>query len=513
MAESENGSIALEMYNISKLYAGTVALENVCFSVKKGELHGIIGKNGAGKSTLVDIMSGIIPPTRGEIRVNGHVYKSMTPSVAKKEFISIITQEPQVVNDCTVMENLFMPLYKDGQPIIPWNELNKRAAAVMEQGGFPIDVTQPVGDLSVSEKQILLVIKACYVENANIIIMDEVSASLSQHDEQTLHRIARERIAAGKTVILISHRTDELLKMCDRVTVLRNGHNAGTAEVKDLTMESLAALIVGNSNYDKEMLPHAAIDKDAPIVFEAKHITSYGKYRDFSIQLRRGEIVGIAGLRGAGRTELFKSIVGLDRIDEGKILIDGAEKRYHAPSEAIKDGVVYLAEEREREGLISIASIKHNLTIGIFKTISQNGIFRKKTENSKVDELIDVLSVKAYTREQEIQQLSGGNKQKVLVGKVMAQKPRVCFLDEPTRGVDIEAKESMLHTINEEMRKDSAILISSPGVEDLIKVCDRIVVLFEGRTVGEFDKSEFDEKRIYQMMQGEILEGSEVQVS
>jgi ABC-type sugar transport system ATPase subunit len=509
MEKTSEDSIALEMFNISKLFAGTVALENVCFSVRKGELHGIIGKNGAGKSTLVDIMSGIIPPTRGEIRVNGHVYKSMTPIVAKKEFISIITQEPQVVNDCTVMENLFMPLYEAGKAYVQWNELNKKAAVIMEKGGFPIDVTQPVCDLSISEKQILLVIKACYVEHANIIIMDEVSASLSQRDEQILHNIIRERIAAGKTVILISHRTDELLHMCDRVTVLRDGHNVGTEDVKDLTMESLAALIVGNTDYDKAILAHNEIDPNTPIVFEARNLTSYGKYKDISLSLRKGEVVGVAGLRGAGRTELFKSLVGLIRIDEGKFYIDGVEKRYRAPSEAIRDGVVYLAEEREREGLISIASIKHNLTIGIFKSISRSGIIQKKKENNKADKLIDILHVKAYAREQEIQQLSGGNKQKVLVGKVMAQKPRVCLLDEPTRGVDIEAKESMLHTINEEMRKDSAILISSPGVEDLIKICDRIVVLFGGKIIGEFDKSEFDEQRIYQAMQGEILKKNE----
>ncbi|MEG1884376.1 MAG: sugar ABC transporter ATP-binding protein [Clostridia bacterium] len=506
MAEVSDDSIALEMYNISKLYAGTIALENVCFSVRKGELHGIIGKNGAGKSTLVDIMSGIILPTRGEIHVNGHIYKSMTPSIAKKELISIITQEPQVVNDCTVMENLFMPMYEKGRLTVAWKELNRRAVEIMEHGGFPVDVTQPVGDLSVSEKQILLVVKACYIENANIIIMDEVSASLSQRDEQILHNIVRERIAAGKTVILISHRTNELLHMCDRVTVLRDGHNVGTADVKDLTMESLAALIVGNTDYDRMVLPHESIAPDAPIVFEARNLTSYGRYQNVNIKLRKGEIVGIAGLRGAGRTELFKSLVGLGWIDEGKVFVDGIEKRYRAPSEAIRDGVVYLAEEREREGLVNIASIKQNLTIGIFNSVSKGGVIQKKLEDKTVDGLIDVLRVKAYTREQEIQQLSGGNKQKVLVGKIMAQKPRVCFLDEPTRGVDIEAKDSMLHTINEEMRKDSAILISSPGVEDLIKICDRIIVLFNGKIIGEFDKDQFDEKAIYQVMQGEILQ-------
>jgi len=321
----------------------------------------------------------------------------------------------------------------------------------------------------------------------------------------------RDRIEAGKTVILISHRTDELLNMCDRVTVLRDGHNVGTEDVKELTMASLAALIVGNVDYDKILLEHDSIDQSAPIVFEAKNLTSYGKYQDINIKLHKGEIVGVAGLRGAGRTELFKSLVGLDRIDEGKVYIEGVEKRYHAPSEAMRDGVVYLAEEREREGLVPIASIKHNLTIGIYDSVSKNGVISKKVENETTDELIDILRVKAYTRDQEIQQLSGGNKQKVLVGKVMAQKPKVCFLDEPTRGVDIEAKESMLHTINEEMRKDSAILISSPGVEDLIKICDRIVVLFNGKIIGEFDKSEFDERTIYQVMQGEIIKNCEGQ--
>ena len=510
MTNPVDQSIALEMFNISKLYAGTVALDNVSFSVKKGELHGIIGKNGAGKSTLVDIMSGIIPPTRGEIRINGHVYKAMTPSVAKEERISIITQEPQVVSDCTVTENLFMPLYHKGKGTIPWKELDQKAAKIMAEEGFPIDVNLPVSDLSISEKQILLVIKACYVENANIIIMDEVSASLSQRDEQILYSIIHERIAAGKTIIFISHRTAELLHLCDRVTVLRDGHNVGSANVRDLTMATLAGLIVGNMDYDSTILPHQPVEPDAPVVFEACGLTSYGKYKNVCLKLRKGEIVGIAGLRGAGRTEFFKSIVGLDRIDEGKVLINGVEKRYKTPSDAMGDGVVYLAEERESEGLITISSIKSNLTISIYDRISRAGVIHSKSENIFVDELIKVLGVKAYSREQEIQQLSGGNKQKVLVGKVMARKPLVCFLDEPTRGVDIEAKESMLHTINEEMRKDSAILISSPGVEDLIKICDSILVLFEGKITGRFEKQDFDEKAIYQVMQGEILEKYEV---
>jgi ABC-type sugar transport system ATPase subunit len=465
--------IAFELKHITKLYAGTVALEDVSISVNKGEVHGIIGKNGAGKSTLVGILSGIIPPTMGEILVNGHSFRHLNPITAKKHHISIITQEPQVISESSVAENLFMPEYLNGWQIIPWAELAQRSNMVLEAVGFPIDPALKVRELSISEKQLLLVIKSCYVENADIIIMDEVSASLTKKDENTLYGIIRERSQAGKTVIFISHHTSELLHVCDKVTVLRDGHSVGCYACSELDMPKLAALIVGDSDYDAAAATSVKSIERGELLFELKNFTNYGKFQDINLRLYKGEIVGLAGLRGSGRTELFKSIVGIDSHDHGAIFLKSKERRYRSPAGAQADGVMYMPEEREAEGLIPISSIKKNLTISILPRVSKMGLISSRLENTKADSLIRTLDIKAFSHDQNINQLSGGNKQKVLVGKIMAHNPLVCLLDEPTRGVDVGAKDSILNTINEEMRLNSSVLLSSPGVDDLLKICDR----------------------------------------
>lgn len=501
--------IALELRHITKLYAGTVALEDVSLTIHRGEVHGLIGKNGAGKSTLVGVMSGIVTPSSGEILVNGHSFAALSPVMAKRQHISIITQEPQVVEEITVAENFFMPYY-GGRQVIDWREMSRRASDILEKAGFPMDVSTRMRDLSISERQLLLVIKACYVERADIIIMDEVSASLSQKDQGILYQIIEQLIGQNKTVIFISHHTEELLRVCDRVTVIRDGHSVGSVGKENLDMKKLAALIVGDTNYDELVMEDLSSMVCEEETFRLQDFTRYGAFQDINLTLHRGEIVGLAGLRGSGRTEIFKSIIGIDPHDKGSVVLQGKERRYSSPAAACDDGVLYLAEEREAEGLVSMASIKENITVSILPKLSRFGILNHKEENRWADELIRTLDIKAVSRDQEIGQLSGGNKQKVLVAKIMAHTPLVCLLDEPTRGVDIEAKEGILSTINRELRKQSCVLISSPGVEDLIKICDRILVLYEGRIIDQFVRGEFSEQDIYRAMQGEIIHNSEV---
>ena len=507
------GETVLEMRGITKLYAGTVALHDVNFSVERGEVHGLIGKNGAGKSTLVSILSGIIQPSSGEIIVNGNSFSSFTPIIAKRNKISIITQEPQTIAEGTVMENLFMPIYNDHKKMIDWNALRQKAHEILTKAGLPIEPDYYVRDLSISAQQLMLVVKTCYVEDADIIIMDEVSASLTQADSVLLYRIIEDRVKAGKTVIFISHHTKELLNVCDRVTVLRDGKAVGTHKVSELDLQKIAALIVGKTAESAEFSGHrnVKIDRTKEPLFELRDFTRHGKFADIFLKVYEGEIVGIAGLRGAGRTEIFKSIVGADRFDVGQILYRGKSKRYKTPEAAIKDGIVYMAEEREREGLIPIASIKSNMSISVLDRISSGGIISAGKENTMVDELMKHLDVKAFSREQEINQLSGGNKQKVMVGKVIAQKPVVCLLDEPTRGVDIDAKESILHSIDEGMREGSCVILSSPGIDDLMKICDRIVILYGGRIIDEFQRGEYDEETIYRATQGEVIHKEEAE--
>ena len=351
------------------------------------------------------------------------------------------------------------------------------------------------------------------MEDAEIVIMDEVSASLSQKDQAILYRIIDDLISAGKTVVFISHHTEELLRVCDWVTVIRDGHNVGSVMRGDLDKKKLASLIVGSTNYDEQIMEDMSAMIQEEEAFALKNFTSYGKFRNISMSVRQGEIVGLAGLRGSGRTELMKSVVGIDTYDGGTVWVAGSQKHYRSPAAARDDGVLYLTEEREAEGLIPIASIQKNLTISILPRISRWGVLQTKKEEQLADNLIRTLDVKAFSRKQNIGQLSGGNKQKVLVGKIMAYTPLVCLLDEPTRGVDIEAKESILNTIHRELRKQSCVIITSPGVEDLIKICDRILVLYEGEIIDRFSREEFSEKQIYRAMQGEVIHIDEVKKS
>jgi ABC-type sugar transport system ATPase subunit len=503
-----NGDIVLELKNITKLYDGAIALEGVSLRIRRGEVHGIIGKNGAGKSTLVGIISGIISPSRGEIIIKGRSHSSLSPRAAKKQHISIITQEPQIIGESTVAENFFMPRYIDGRPFINWRQVERKSREILEAASFPIDVTRKMRDLSISERQLLLVIKACYIENTDIIIMDEVSASLTQKDQAILYGIIAERIRAGKTVIFISHLIGELLRVCNRVTVLRDGRTVSSAYCRDLDIKSLSGLIVGDENYDTAAAEDQSGAVREGVVFELRNFTNYGKFQDVNIRLRRGEIVGIAGLRGSGRTEIFKSVIGADKYDSGSIMVKGLKTRYRSPAQAWGKGVMYLPEEREAEGLVGIASIAHNITVSVLKQISRFGIIRRRLEELRADSLIQTLNIKTSSREQKLHQLSGGNKQKVLVGRIMAYAPLVCLLDEPTRGVDIESKESILQTINRELRGSSCVLLTSPGIDDLIKICDRILVLYEGRIIDEFHRGEFNEQNIYRATQGEIIHAS-----
>ncbi len=512
MAHTQNSEApaALSLKNITKLYAGTVALRDVSLTVRRGEVHGLIGKNGAGKSTLVGVMSGLVIPSSGEIMLDGEKFHALTPIAAKKHHISIITQEPQVIEESTVAENLFFPMYIEGKGIINWKDLSKKADAILREAGMPLDPDMKVRDLSVSERQLLLVVKACFVEKGELIIMDEVSASLSNRDQKILYEIIKKLIKAGKTVIFISHHTKELLEVCDVVTVIRDGEAVKSVRREDLDLKTLAGLIVGNENFEAregDDLSELVTDEE---IFSLEGYTSYGKFRGIDLSLHRGEIVGLAGLRGSGRTELFRSIIGADPHDSGVMKLCGQEVNYKSPAKAAQDGVVYLTEEREAEGLVPIASVRQNLTMSILKKITRGGLLRSKVEKETAARSIDQLDIKVASQQQEVQQLSGGNKQKVLVGRVMEQQPRVCLLDEPTRGVDIEAKDSILHSINHGFRDNACALISSPGVEDLMKICDRILILYQGRITEEFTKEEFSEEDIYRAMQGEVLHGDAV---
>lgn len=496
---------ALCVRNLSKVYPGTVALERVNLEVKKGEVHGIIGKNGAGKSTLVGIIAGVETPTEGEIEIGGKKFTALSRINSKKEKIAIVPQEPQVILDLTVAESLFIPDYRCRGNFIDWKKLYDEAKVILERAGLNIDPKAKMGDLSISEQQLVLVTKAFYVEESKIIILDEVSASLSQNDEELLYKIIEERKREGNTILFISHRVDELLRICDRVTVLRDGRSISTNICRNLDEEKLSSLIIGENNSFNEIKRNRSFVKKAnsdKIIMSVRNLTRYGVFYDINFDVRKGEILGIAGLRGSGRTEILKSIAGIEPVDEGYIIIKGKNRRFFSPSQAFKEGIVYLPEDREREGLINVLSVRENLILNSLHKLKKYFFINKFEEKKKVKELISVFDIKASSSEQEVSQLSGGNKQKVIVGRIASVEPEVLLLDEPTRGIDIAAKESILKIIRDYLSQFSGIVITSPGLDDLILVCDRILILYKGKIVGEYSKEEFLEETLYIAIQG-----------
>ncbi len=492
----------LTMHKVTKIYSGTVALDNIDINIKKGEVHGIIGKNGAGKSTLVNIFAGVTEPTAGKITINGKVYSGLSRQVAKNEGIAIVPQEPQVVLDYTVAENLFMPNYVRHEKfkIIDWPNMYAAAKEIIQANNLSINAEAKASDLTISEQQLLLVIKACYVDNSQIIILDEASASLSQKDEKVFYDMIQKMKEAGRTIIFISHRVDEILKLCDRVTVIRDGRTIATVSCDELDKEKISRLIVGEELKGNDYQLNDEINGE--IVLKVEGLTKYGVFKKISFCLRKGEVLGFAGLRGSGRTEIFKSIIGVDSFDEGSIIAGNVNGRFRSPSEAFQNGVVYLPEDREYEGLISVLSVRENLVLNSLDKIRRGFFLSKEKEQNHVSDLIKLLDVKTTSPEQEIGQLSGGNKQKVVVGRILASEPTVFILDEPTRGIDIAAKAGILQLIQRELRKTSGIIITSPGLEDLIQVCDRILVLHEGQIIKEVSRESFDEGELYYAMQG-----------
>jgi len=504
---SRDDNIALRLKNISKIYPGTIALKNLSIDIKKGKVHGIIGKNGAGKSTLIGIIAGIIMPTRGEIFIGDKKYNSLSRIESKNKKISIVTQEPEIIPDCTIAENLFLPDYICHGKIINWKKLYFEAEKIMKEAGFVnIDVKKKAGDFSISERQILLVLKACYIEDADIIIMDEVSTSLSQDDEKQLYKIIEERKREGKTIIFISHRMDEILKVCDEVSVIRDGELICTKDCSKLNKHELSSLIVGESfhfeDFKKEEKIRGDNKKVQEVVFSVKKLTKYLLYKSISFDLKEGEILGIAGLRGSGRTEILKGIAGIDPADEGYIKIGDQKRRFTQPSQAFENRIVYLTEDRDREGLVNSLTIRENLTINVLKKITNVIAINRKKENKIVANLINLLQIKTASPEQRINQLSGGNKQKAVLGKILAIEPKVYLLDEPTKGIDVKAKDNILRLIKDKLSKTSSVIMTSPGLEDLFLICDRILILYKGEIIGEFFKEEFREKEIYLAIQG-----------
>ncbi|KQX48378.1 sugar ABC transporter ATP-binding protein [Paenibacillus sp. Root444D2] len=484
----------LEMKGISKSFPGVKVLEQVDFTLHRGEVHALMGENGAGKSTLMKILGGIYTKDSGSITVNGNVYDIASPSMAQNLGIVIIHQELNMVPHLTVMENIFLgrEFTYGKSKLINWRRMRQESHRYLSQLGLNIDPGTLVNELSVGQQQMVEIAKALSMK-AEILVLDEPTAALTDREIEALFLVIASLKEKGVGMIYISHRMEEIFRICDQVTVMRDGHYIGTEYIANTTMDHLVKMMVGREIKDRFPKVKVTLGEEKLTV---NGLTQKGKLHDISLTVRAGEIVGIAGLMGAGRTELAKALFGVTPIDRGTISINGKPVSIHKPIDAIHAGIGLITEDRKDEGLLLPLSVNDNLALPNLKILSSFGFMNRSKERELSDSMIKKLLIKTPNSEQKVGSLSGGNQQKVVIGKWLATNPQVLILDEPTRGVDIGAKKEIYDLMNELVSQGVAILMISSELPEVLGMSDRILVMHEGKISGEFTQEDASQEKI-----------------
>ena len=479
----------LELEHIRKEYPGVVALKDVTLQLRKGEVLGLIGENGAGKSTLIKCCSGAVIPTSGKIKVNGKEFDRMTPQLAAENGIAIIYQEFNNVGELSAAENLFL-----GRPIrngimIDRRAMEEEAAKAFDQLQIKINPRELVKNLSVGYQQMIEIAKAIQ-QNAKVLIMDEPSAPLTSNEVENMFKVVELLREQGVSIIYISHRLEEIFRLSDRIEVIRDGEYVTTLITPQATVDELIRLMVGREMTQKYPARKPCID-ESRVVLELRNVTGNGDH-DISLKLHAGEVLGLGGLVGAGRTELAEVIFGSKPKESGQILLNGQEINPKAPREAIDLGIALVPEDRKRHGALLTNSIKNNINMPIYERISKASVINSGTEKSTAEKYRTEIQIKCPNINQLVKNLSGGNQQKVILGKWLAADSQLIIFDEPTRGIDVGAKYEIYKLINDLVESGRSVLMISSEMEELIGMSDRIIVLAEGQMTGELAKEEFN---------------------
>lgn len=478
---------------VCKAFSGVSVLNDIDFQVYPGEVHALIGENGAGKSTLVKIISGVFPPTSGELRFEEKPLRLSSPHDARAVGIALINQEPSSFPDLNVVENVFLGHTRDGHRMtINWKEKIAMTDELLLSLGVKMRATDPVKNMSVADQQMLEIVNALS-QNAKLIIMDEPTAALSQHEVQNLFRIVKKLKEDGKAIVFIGHRLDEILEIADRITVLRDGSKIGEIEKKDASEETLVQMMIGRTFSGLIKKEHVEIGKE---LLRVEGLSYPGKYTNVSISVRRGEIVGMAGLVGAGRSEMATGIYGTLPAYSGKIFIEDQEVSIRSPQDAKKHRIAMVSEDRAKTGLLLPASISNNMVLSVLKEISRYSVLHEKKEAELAEKFAEDLNVKMRNRRQPVKDLSGGNQQKVVIAKSLLSNPDILILDEPTRGIDVGAKAEVYKLIGELAKQGKAILMISSEMQEILQLSDRVYVMCEGRVTAELTRDELDSARI-----------------
>lgn len=484
----------LEMNGISKTFPGVKALDNVQLKVRPGEVHALMGENGAGKSTLMKILMGIYTKDEGgEIRFAGQPYQVHNPKEAMDTGVAMIHQELNPILDMTVYENIFVGREIRKHGIVDKKAEIEEAKKLIQESGLHVSPTETLRHLTVAQCQLIEIIKAISV-NAKVIVMDEPTAAITDREVELLFDHIRKLKEQGVAIIYISHRMDEIFAICDSITVYRDGQYIGTGSTKELNESKLIKMMVGREITDVFPKAEAQIGET---IFEANHIVrADGKVKDVSIAVKKGEILGIGGLVGAGRSELVEGIFGMHRLSGGDIIVKGKKIQVKSPQDIIKNGVALITEDRKVTGLNLSGSVNDNISMVAIRKALVNGLYSKAKAREVSQEYIDKLKIKTPSGDQIVNNLSGGNQQKVVIGKWLLNDPDIIIMDEPTRGIDVGAKRDIYLLIGELVQQGKAVILISSEIPELMGVCDRIAVMAEGHLAGELTRDEFSQEKI-----------------
>ena len=478
----------LVMKNISKTFSGTKVLDNVEIHAYAGEIHALMGANGAGKSTLMKILAGVYTPDEGayisHLGREPRIMKSVAD--AQHDGTTMVFQELNILPHLSVLENIFIANEITKNGVYDWKAMRKRAKEVMAEVGIDLDLNQRAGDLSVAMQQMIEITRALNLE-CDLMIFDEPTSSLTMQETDHLFDLMDRLRKRGVSMFYITHRMSEVYRICDRITLLRDGKLIFSDKIEYVDNHRLLQGIIGSENTNQFPEKYREI---GDVIFEAKHVTSKGKYEDVSFELHEGEILGFAGLAGAGRTEIAKTIFGVYSLDEGEFDYKGEPLRIKSPVEAVKQGICYVSEDRKNEGILAVRSIRENMGVGNMLRLGKNFHIQKREEKKEVQDQIDRLKIKTTGMEQAIENLSGGNQQKVCLGKWLMAHPKLLLLDEPTRGVDVGARADFYRIIQDLVKNKIGVIVISSEEDELIGLCNRIVVMREGKKVGEFQDTE-----------------------
>ncbi len=494
----QNSDIILRMKHISKSYPGVKALSDVNFDLRRGEVHALLGENGAGKSTLMKVLSGVVQADSGEIIIDGKPVHITDVSDARECGVSIIHQELNLISEMDAAQNIFLGREpKIFGNVIDSKRMYREAADIMRRLDFSMDLKIPVKNFSVATRQMVEIAKALSLDT-NILIMDEPTAPLTSVEINELFKLIRTLKERGISIIYISHRLEEIPEICDRATVLRDGHYIGTDDVKNLDRATIIQMMAGRVL--KELFPKTEVPIGETLL-EVNNLTT-PLLQGVSFTVRRGEILALTGLIGAGRTETARAIFGIDPIQAGTIAIGGKAVSIRSPAEAIRHGIGFLTEDRKAQGFVPDMSVKENISLPTLKSMQKSTVISSRRERAVVDRHVKELRIKTPSTGQSVRFLSGGNQQKVVLAKWLNLDPDIIILDEPTRGIDVGAKTEIYTIMGDIARRGKAVIMISSEMEEVMAISDRAVVLFEGRKTGEVERREYSQELLMHYAMG-----------